>query len=168
MEALKKLELKSCPFCGGVPQAPTKHFRLDDAYVFIHRCPVLGPIDWPFASMQTIVTRWNTRTDTPNDGEGWAGTKNSVVIHSPRTDPQREQLVKALKDARKEVNRQLGTVYTYHNNATVSCNNCGRVWPLGESKSGFTVQHDPELDCGKSYALLMRIDAALTAAGEQL
>lgn len=51
--------LLPCPFCGELPVL-TKHFRYDD-YSFIHRCPVVGPINRDFCPPELHVKNWNTR-----------------------------------------------------------------------------------------------------------
>ncbi|MBX8528500.1 Lar family restriction alleviation protein [Pseudomonas cichorii] len=53
-------ELKPCPFCGEIPII-TKHFR-EEAYNFMHRCAVLGPVSWDFRiDRQSHIDKWNSR-----------------------------------------------------------------------------------------------------------
>lgn len=55
------LKLLPCPFCGHVESKVHKHFK-EDMWRFLHRCPVMGPIeiDWK-SSVEEIVKMWNTR-----------------------------------------------------------------------------------------------------------
>jgi hypothetical protein len=110
--------LRSCPFCGGEARIQREGEGMSERiYVTCLTTDCWcslgeahdpdGIPDHRFFDLDSAIAAWNKRTNTPDDGEGWAGTKNSVVIHSPRTDPQREQLVKALKalmDAIQSIN----------------------------------------------------------------
>ena len=68
---------ENCPFCGKEAETPVKHFKVE-SYNFIHRCPILGPIQIVGGSESAIAEIWNTRVD-----------------------PQRQRLVDALKSTRQ-------------------------------------------------------------------
>lgn len=68
--AEKKVELKSCPFCGDIPELITRgnaHTKKRSAEVLCHGCNtlmVVGAIRYSLEWCVDIVTsRWNTRKD---------------------------------------------------------------------------------------------------------